>query len=106
MSKLVKSIFFIEHLVDNIEGLENPNKHWNGWAMPFFTVKNIKKIQEAIENDIVNTSSFRIDGEIVYYKDDNLDEEIILEPTEYKGELYYDCSLGWTWEKSSERQAS
>lgn len=99
MGTLIQKSFFIEGFIEDLQGFERPNEQgWNGWACPLLDINGVKKVQEALEDDMTGEDSITIteDGKVILDSQDFGRTE--LEPIEIEGKTLYDFGLGWTWE--------
>jgi hypothetical protein len=75
------------------------NARWNGWLMPWFTLEQIRQIQEWIE-DGVNANDINIDGDNVSVFYHSLDERIACETMPHECTIYYFID-GWCWQRAA-----
>ena len=75
------------------------NARWNGWQMPWFTLEQIRQIQDWIE-DGINVNDINIDGDNVSVFYHSLDERITCETMDYEGTTYYFID-GWCWQRAA-----
>ena len=78
-------------------GITNGHR-WNGWQIPWFTLEQIRQIQDWIE-DGVNANDIIIDGDNVSVFYHSLDERIACDTMQHEGATYYFID-GWCWESA------
>ena len=90
---------------DYIKGWHNPFERWNGWRVPWFTIKGIETFNH-LQNKYFKDEPcprFQILDGVVLYKEGEEDEEQELTPVIYNlggwdQTPLYDVSLGLTWD--------
>ena len=88
-----------------IKGWHNPFERWNGWRVPWFTLKGIEQFNKMQDKFFKNEPCPRfqlLDGK-VFYKDNQEEETLELTPRIFNlggwdQTPLYDVSLGLTWD--------
>jgi|LakMenEpi03Aug12_release.lakeMendotaPanAssembly.Ray.scaffolds.fasta_scaffold449299_2 hypothetical protein len=97
---LVPAIFSFDG-EGKFKGFHNPQKNWNGWAMPYISVHSIHDMINELNGEYY-CLGFDGDKLVIDYADDFESTNDILDPIEIDGEIYYDFGwLGFCFESQS-----
>jgi hypothetical protein len=90
----------------NADGIHDPKQTWNGWAVPFFTLEEVAKIAQIVDqkcNPMEQWESVAIrDGKVFtefhgFEPEDDDTEEVAT--IEHDGVTYYGVgAMAWCWE--------
>jgi hypothetical protein len=90
-SNLVPAIFSFDG-EGKFKGFHNPERTWNGWAMPYISVNSIHDLINELNGEYYSLI-FDGDNLVIDYADDFESTQDILEPIVIDGDVYYD--FGW-----------
>ena len=86
------------------EGIHDPDRRWNGWAVPFFTLEEVQKIAETVNASIDPNDTWEKitvqDGK-VFSEYNGGDESEIEEVAsiDFEGKKYFGVgATSWVWD--------
>jgi hypothetical protein len=101
-----KAVFTLEGEIF-VEGIHNPHKRWNGWAMPLLPLASVVKVAEWLESIGANVADggipVVIDGVPHWESLDEMTETTVethrIDPTVIDGVEYFSIGAGgWCWD--------